>query len=104
MTCFRERTRVKIGVFYGKKHALINSRERTRIWLHTRHPSGAIEPRGVCRVDVAFGQAGLKNPLYRAFSAMQRGLAALRKVPEIRLGNISTAGLSCQGEWRWGLG
>ena len=28
MTCFRERTRVKIGVFYGKKHALINSRER----------------------------------------------------------------------------
>ena len=28
MTCFRERTRVKNGVFYGKKHALINSRER----------------------------------------------------------------------------
>ena len=34
----------KICVFYGKKHALINSLERTRIWLHTRHPSGAIEP------------------------------------------------------------
>ena len=29
-----------------QKHALINSRERTRIWLHTRHQSGAIEPRG----------------------------------------------------------
>ena len=29
-----------------EKHALINSRERTRIWLHTRHQSGAIEPRG----------------------------------------------------------
>ena len=28
MTCFRERTRVKIGVFLRKKHALINSRER----------------------------------------------------------------------------
>ena len=27
-----------------KKYALINSRERTRIWLHTRHQSGAIEP------------------------------------------------------------
>lgn len=27
-----------------QKHALINSRERTRIWLHTRHQSGAIEP------------------------------------------------------------
>lgn len=29
-----------------QKHALINSRERTRIWLHTRHQSGAIEPCG----------------------------------------------------------
>lgn len=29
-----------------QKHALINSRERTRIWLHTWHQSGAIEPRG----------------------------------------------------------
>lgn len=52
MTCFRERTRVKIGVFYGKKHALINSRERTRIWLHTRHPSGAIEPCRMCGRDI----------------------------------------------------
>lgn len=26
------------------KHALINSRERTRIWLHTRHQDEAIEP------------------------------------------------------------
>ena len=29
-----------------KKHALINSRERTRIWLHTRHQDEAIEPCG----------------------------------------------------------
>ena len=29
-----------------QKHALINSRERTRIWLHTRHQDEAIEPRG----------------------------------------------------------
>ena len=28
-----------------QKHALINSRERTRIWLHTRHQDEAIEPR-----------------------------------------------------------
>ncbi len=35
-----------------KKHALINSRERTRIWLHTRHQSGAIVPRGVRGGDV----------------------------------------------------
>lgn len=27
-----------------QKHALINSRERTRIWLHTRHQDEAIEP------------------------------------------------------------
>lgn len=29
-----------------QKHALINSRERTRIWLRTWHQSGAIEPGG----------------------------------------------------------
>ena len=29
-----------------EKHALINSRERTRIWLHTRHQDEAIEPCG----------------------------------------------------------
>lgn len=34
-----------------KKYALINSRERTRIWLHTRHQSGAIEPCGDYCVD-----------------------------------------------------
>lgn len=27
-----------------QKYALINSRERTRIWLHTRHQDEAIEP------------------------------------------------------------
>lgn len=30
-----------------QEHALINSRERTRIWLHTRHQDEAIEPCGV---------------------------------------------------------
>ena len=35
-----------------QKHALINSRERTRIWLHTRHQSGAIEPCGDGSIDV----------------------------------------------------
>ena len=35
-----------------QKHVLINSRERTRIWLHTRHQSGAIVPRGVRGGDV----------------------------------------------------
>ena len=50
MTCFRERTRVKIGVL--KKHALINFRERTRIWLHTRHQDEAIEPCGDGMFDV----------------------------------------------------
>ena len=29
-----------------QEHALINSRERTRIWLHTRHQDEAIEPCG----------------------------------------------------------
>ena len=29
-----------------EKHTLINSCERMRIWLHTRHQSGAIEPCG----------------------------------------------------------
>lgn len=28
-----------------QKHVLINSRERARIWLHTRHQDEAIEPR-----------------------------------------------------------
>ena len=35
-----------------QKHTLINSRERTRIWLHTRHQSGAIEPCGDGMPDV----------------------------------------------------
>lgn len=30
-----------------QKHVLINSRERARIWLHTRHQDEAIEPCGV---------------------------------------------------------
>ena len=29
-----------------QKHVLINSRERARIWLHTRHQDEAIEPCG----------------------------------------------------------
>ena len=41
-----------------EKHALINSRERTRIWLHTWHQSGAIEPCGDSRVDVK-GKIGI---------------------------------------------
>lgn len=32
---------------FGQKHALSNSRERARIWLHTRHQDEAVEPRGV---------------------------------------------------------
>ena len=47
MTCFRERTGGKNRCVLRQKHSLINSRERTRIWLHTRHQSGAIEPCGV---------------------------------------------------------
>ena len=31
-----------------QKHVLINSRERARIWLHTRHQDEAIEPCGDC--------------------------------------------------------
>ena len=31
-----------------QKYALINSRERPRIWLHTRHQDEAIEPHGMC--------------------------------------------------------
>ena len=34
----------KIGAFSGKKNALSISRERTRIWLHTRHQDEAAEP------------------------------------------------------------
>ena len=33
-----------------QKHVLINSRERARIWLHTRHQDEAIEPCGGCGV------------------------------------------------------
>lgn len=31
-----------------QKYALINSRERPRIWLHTRHQDETIEPHGMC--------------------------------------------------------
>ena len=31
-----------------QKYALINSRERPRIWIHTRHQDEAIEPHGMC--------------------------------------------------------
>ena len=34
-----------------QKYALINSRERTRIWLHTRHQDEAIEPCGDSSID-----------------------------------------------------
>ena len=34
-----------------QKHVLINSRERARIWLHTRHQDEAIEPCGVGSSD-----------------------------------------------------
>ena len=36
-----------------QKHVLINSRERARIWLHTRHQDEAIEP---CRDGCSFIQ------------------------------------------------
>lgn len=53
-----------------QKHALINSRERTRIWLHTRHQSGTIEPCGDGSIDVK-GQReiGAKALDFRQFSA-----------------------------------
>ena len=35
-----------------QKHVLINSRERARIWLHTRHQDEAIEPHRDRSLDV----------------------------------------------------
>ena len=35
-----------------QKYALINSRERARIWLHTRHQDEAVEPCGDGGIDV----------------------------------------------------
>lgn len=44
-----------------QKHVLINSRERARIWLHTRHQDEAIEPRGDSR------SADEKSPVNQRF-------------------------------------
>ncbi len=37
---------------FGKKRTLTNSRERARIWLHTRHQAEATEPCGDGCLDV----------------------------------------------------
>ena len=53
-----------------QKHALINSRERTRIWLHTRHQDEAIEPRRDRSIDVkGRRQIAAKALDFRYFSA-----------------------------------
>lgn len=70
-----------------QKHVLINSRERARIWLHTRHQDEAIEPCGdgvplnPHKIRVYEGVRGWKSRLVSTFC--QRFFQPLSKVDGI---------------------
>lgn len=62
-----------------QKHVLINSRERARIWLHTRHQDEAIEPCG----DGCFAFQG-RNRLKEGAGGVLAGRYGYVRLPEGR--------------------